>query len=55
MTKDKKKNVHEKEIKYLHDEILRRDKIIEELKRQNEILVKTSIKKELELVQDKER
>lgn len=36
---------HEREVNYLHEEILRRDKLIEKLKAENDILIKTSLKR----------
>ena len=56
---DKKKNIsfkeHEKQIKILHEEILRRDKIIDGLKEDNKLLIKTSLKRAnaLKDIQDK--
>lgn len=36
---------HEKVIKLLHEEILRRDEIIDKLRADNKILIKTSLKR----------
>ena len=46
---------HEKVKKYLHEEILKRDKIIDGLKEENKILIRTSLKRaeELKDLQDK--
>ena len=36
---------HEKIVKILHEELLRKDKIIDELKLENQILIKTALKR----------
>lgn len=39
------KEEHEKVVETLHEEILKRDKIIDKLKEDNKLLIKTSLKR----------